>query len=203
MLPITLLTLALFDLATAQNATSNSTTPECLAENGVGTYDSFNITTTTNMPGFQFPNTSPSNWTLHWGVKDTRNANDQSSTTNMYMWLDSTDKDTDLDSPELPYTGCIVGLSLTNPKKSTGDIGVGDGCAGVFSEKCYNAIVKSVALSAQQPLRGTHVEKRCIRMADWDNEACKEDDAVWGAKHAAGTSDSLLPFPSLIATLLY
>ena len=185
MLPITLIYLALSHVATAQNAT-NTTTPECEGE--VGVYNSFNITNSTIIPAFEPPGFSPANWTLNFGVSDIRNATDKSSLSEMYMWIDSTDKETDLDSVDLPYTGCIIGYALERRRNSTGDIGTGDGCKGVFTEECYKALVQSATLSASRGLDGGDLKKRCLNALDFTNvKGCDREDG-WYAYSSHGTS---------------
>jgi len=191
----TIIALALVRLATAQKGTTNSTEPSC--ENP-GVYKSFNVTSTNVIPGFQPANITASNWTLNFGVSDIRNTTDEPSTTDLYMWIDSTDNDTDLDSPDLPYTGCLVTLSLGRRRESTGgSIGPDgqDGCEGVFSEKCYNAVVKAAQASAKQPLNGADPEKRCIQIVDWDSEECDDEDSWWGLS-ANGAFTVFLPLNS-------
>lgn len=183
MIHVALIYLAFLHVSTAQNATSNNTAATCDKDVPIGVYNAFNISSNNTIPAFQPPNTSPANWTLHFGVSDTRNATDNSSETDLYMWLDSTDEETDLNSPELPYMGCLVRVSLDRKRKSTGSIGEGDGCAGVFSEKCYNALVANVKASAMQDLDGADMRKRCLRAVDWDTKECEEGDG-WSVLEA-------------------
>jgi hypothetical protein len=57
------------------------------------------------------------------------------------MWISSFDETEDLDSLELPFIGCAVSMVLDKIRTSTGNIGECDGCKGVLSDECYNALV--------------------------------------------------------------
>jgi len=187
MISTTLIYLALSHLAAAQNATGQNSTGKCTdAPNDV--YTSFNKTGTNNIPGFQPPNTSPSNWTLNFGVSDTRNATDKSSRTDMYMWINSTDNNTELNSPELPYTGCFIGVVLDRKRTSTGSFGDGDGCEGVFSEKCYNALVAHAKSRAQMSSDNDDYIQRCIsyNVITPEGNECADESQMWSTASHGG-----------------
>jgi hypothetical protein len=188
--------LALTRLATARRNMTEYSKTYCDDEEFVNVYTDFNISSTNTLPAFQPPNTSPANWTVHFGVSDKRNASEQTSNTNVYMWLDSTDKETELISTELPWTGCLVTLRFAKGRKSTGNIGSDgvDGCKGVFSEKCYNALTRQVKASAQQPLDERDPADVCLDMVDFDDDDCHDDDDQVGwSKHVEGKSTHLRP----------
>jgi hypothetical protein len=197
MITTTFIYLALLRLATAKNTTSTNTT-EPICRDGPGVYNSFNVTGTNVVPGFQPPGVPSSNWTLNFGVSETLNATIKTSKTKMYMWIGSTDNATNLDSPDLPYTGCVVSLLLDRQRKSTGgSIGADgqDGCEGVFTEKCYNWLLNAAKNSARQPLNGKDAQKRCLLMTMFEESTdCDYDDA-WSARSAHGTSTFYLLKP--------
>jgi hypothetical protein len=178
---------------------TDTTTDKC--ENAFGDFESFNSTGNLTIPGFTLPHIVSSNWTVNIGVKDKCNATDSSSATEVFTWIDSTNRDTDLNSVDLPYTGCLVSLVLTRKRQSSGSIGEGDGCEGVFSDKRYNALVENAKTRAFG-LSGTdHIQKKCLDAVEWVKDACDDEDAC-GAKTANSESNHGLAKPTFISMSL-
>lgn len=206
MLPSTPLSLALFAspaLATAfsdllpRNETANST-DKCHGEVD-NIWDYANATTNLTIPGFTPPGFSPRNWTVNIGLRDSRDALRNTSQDQVTLWIDSPAEDDNLTSVDLPYIGCVVAFDMRQYKKSSGQGGE-DGCKGVFSDKCYNALV-SKAKSAAEAQSGETRERKtsllCMDMARLDDESCDDSEV----SVASSVTSELLCFSPLLLSL--
>ncbi|ORY16358.1 hypothetical protein BCR34DRAFT_597654 [Clohesyomyces aquaticus] len=170
-------------LSHAQNSTTpTNSTQKCFP----GERDDFsyvNATSSTTIPGFQPPGFSPRNWTITTGLKNVQNTTTNSSANHQLYWIKSSDADEDLSSHNLPYTGCFIGMDRFSyhPKKSTGD--KINGCEGVFSDKCYDAVVK-YALQQAQAQSGNPFRRSpgytCLDMIEFVKKDCDKNEE-WSA----------------------
>ncbi|KAF2120162.1 hypothetical protein BDV96DRAFT_642011 [Lophiotrema nucula] len=181
----------------ANNTTANST--QCRT-NDTYTYSHVNATSTFAVPGFQPPGFTPRNWTITTGLRDNRNATGNSSSDHLIMWIDSTDASEDLFSEDLPYFGCMIQMIPRKLKKSKGDIQTKDvngvdvgqnGCQGIFSDKCYNAVLDFAQRSAQSASGfdkpSGRVSSVCATMLEFIEDSCDKNDG-WDY---AGTTPNL------------
>lgn len=152
MLSTTLLSLALVNHAVGQTVSTESSQPTPTDHCEPGSEDAFtyvNVTGNLTIPAFTPPGYNPRNWTVNLGLNDHRNET-SNSTDNLLLWIDSTDENEDFYSEDLPYIGCLVSFRMAGQRASEGSIGEGDGCKGVFSERCYNFIVEAARSQAEQ-----------------------------------------------------
>lgn len=179
----------------ADNITTNST--EC-RRNETFAFSHVNATSTFTVPGFQPPGFSPRNWTITTGLRDDRNATGNFSSDDLVMWIDSTDPTENLESEDLPYYGCLIEIVPVKRKKSKGDIvpsksvdSIGqNGCRGVFSEKCYTAILQFAQSGAENAAGFDATSARpgrtCLNMLEFIDDSC-DDDENWEAAGASRT----------------
>jgi hypothetical protein len=189
--------------AKAQSQTSNSTADavKCAIAGG---YDYANATGNLTFPGLGPSGADTPDWTLNVGLKDTRNASTNSSRQWPLMWLSSSDKNEDMDSPELPFTGCAVSMIFDEMKTSTGSVGERDGCKGVFGDGCYNALVKQAMNNARAQGRSNgntqkSTTKLCMNFVKPVPEECGED-APWTGIGATRKLAFSFFFPSFAAS---
>lgn len=181
-LTYSLLSVTLAALCAAQTNNTNST-DKCLPDE-FNTFEYVNATTNLTVPGFTPPGFSARNWTINFGLRDERDASGDRSFDQLLMWIDSTVGDEDLFAEDLPYTGCLLEMGMLQYKKSNGGTGE-DSCKGVFSDKCYDAILEYAKSSARQEI-GVKPNGQCLDMLNFVKDSCDQDSEGWGTTGSSG-----------------
>ncbi|KAL8627588.1 hypothetical protein Q9189_006710 [Teloschistes chrysophthalmus] len=133
-------------LSTAQNTTNTTNCPSTYSDFGLSK-TSVNASAAYPVPGFYPPGTGttpPANWTYNTAVSATSN-----NGINQAVWIDTPDN-TNLESVDLPYLGCLVAfIGLPHDTTVRGQDDSGD-CVKAMDRKCVDDVTMTAKSIARQ-----------------------------------------------------
>ncbi|TVY73296.1 hypothetical protein LSUE1_G009065 [Lachnellula suecica] len=143
-------------------------------------HNAANSTGSILIPGFEplcpSPSTQNSTWTISTAINQNPDPASNSYSVEQTFWLDASPS-IDTSPANLSYTGCAILLTgFSSPRISKGN-DVPNGCGGVFSSDCYNAITETIDTFLFEHLPLTDISTICNSIIATPPTQCK--DYAW------------------------